>query len=84
MPGIEGMSYSRNATVAAFRYYSFLLSMYLDPSAVEEPPEGGWPAIPRNGWPGFDKTDEVVALLRELPYLKGWDVHAAPYTVIAR
>jgi hypothetical protein len=84
MPGLEGISYSRDATVAAFRdYYSFLVSMYLDTSAVQEPPKGGWPTIPQNGWPGFDKTDEVVALLRELPYLKGWDVHAAPYTVIA-
>jgi hypothetical protein len=71
MPTITDISYSREATVAAVRdYYRFLVSMYLDESSMQEPPEGGWPSIPLNGWRNFDKTDEVVALLRELAYLR--------------
>ncbi|KAI8932414.1 hypothetical protein NX059_010600 [Plenodomus lindquistii] len=88
MPRIEDISYSRENTVAAVRdYYHFLVSMYLDESNVLEPPEGGWPSIPVNGWENFDKTDEVVALLRELPYLRQssdlYQINGAPYTVFA-
>jgi hypothetical protein len=86
MPRIEDISYSREATVAAIRnYYHFLVSMYLDPSDVQEPPESGWPSIPLNGWRNFDKTDEVIALLRELPYLREtsapFGLHGAAFTV---
>jgi hypothetical protein len=86
MPLVSDISYSRQATVAAIRdYYRFLVSMYLDESNVQEPPENGWPSIPLNGWKNFDKTDEVIALLRELPYLREhpdpYQIHGAPYTV---
>jgi hypothetical protein len=43
--------------------------MYLDEDLVLEPPEGGWPNIIAENMPGFDKTDEVFALLRHLPYI---------------
>jgi hypothetical protein len=88
MPRIEDISYSRQATVAAIRdYYRFLVSMYLNPTDVQEPPEGGWPSIPLNGWKNFDKTDEVIGLLRELPYLRDrsapFGLHGAAFTVFA-
>jgi hypothetical protein len=88
MPSVSDISYSRDATVAAIRdYYRFLVSMYLDESNLLEPPEGGWPSIPPSGWNNFDKTEEVIALLRHLPYLRqGFDpflINGAPYTVFA-
>ncbi|KAH8731597.1 hypothetical protein GQ44DRAFT_671597 [Phaeosphaeriaceae sp. PMI808] len=65
-------SYSREATIAAVRdYYQFLTSMYLDEAKVLEPPEGGWPSIPVDGWPNFNKTKEVP------------DIHVAPDVVFA-
>ncbi|PVH94910.1 hypothetical protein DM02DRAFT_618281 [Periconia macrospinosa] len=88
MVSIHDLSYSREATVAAIRdYYRFLVSMYMDESNVLEPPAGGWPSIPPHGWANFGKTDEVMGLLRELPYLdqcsEPYQIHAAPYTVFA-
>lgn len=67
MSRLEDVTYSREATIATIReYYDFLAKMYLDPSLILEPPSGGWAEIPF----GFlDKTDEVVSLLRGLPYL---------------
>jgi hypothetical protein len=86
MPSINDISYSRSATVTAIQeYYRFLATMYLDHSDVLEPPAGGWPSIPAVGWSNFNKTPEVIALLREIPYLReGYDpflIHGAPYTV---
>lgn len=43
---------------------------------LEEPPENGWETIP-NGWTDFDKTYEVLELLRHLPYLS-YKVQGAP------
>lgn len=69
-PSIYEITYSRDATVKAFRnYFQFLSAMYADESQIEEPPEGRWPTISPNGWPKFDKTDKVIDLLRHLPYI---------------
>ncbi|KAG9380356.1 hypothetical protein A1F94_009251 [Pyrenophora tritici-repentis] len=66
---ISEISYLRDALVNAIRfYYHFLVSMYMDESMIDEPPENGWETIP-NGWINFEKTDEVIDLLRRLPYL---------------
>jgi hypothetical protein len=71
MPELSDISYSHDATVTAFRdYYRFLITMYLDESAVMEPPEGGWPTITSDTWVDFDKTDEVFSLLRHIPYMR--------------
>ncbi|KAF2742938.1 hypothetical protein M011DRAFT_471834 [Sporormia fimetaria CBS 119925] len=84
MPELDEVYYSRDATVAAFQnYYRFLATMYLDEDLIEYPPEGGWPNITPDRWEGFDKTDEVFALLRQLPYIKKYpidmdDVFTAP------
>jgi hypothetical protein len=48
--------------------YDFLTSMYLKKSAVVEPPEDGWPDITAENLGGLGKTDEVLSLLRHLPY----------------
>lgn len=63
-------TYSRSETITAFReYYQFLQTMYLSSSSVLQPPAGGWPEITVLNMRWMGKTDEVVALLRELPYI---------------
>jgi hypothetical protein len=70
MPPLDKVHYSRDDCIATVRdCYSFLTKMYLDEDLVLEPPEGGWPNIIAENMPGFDKTDEVFALLRHLPYI---------------
>ncbi|USP81890.1 hypothetical protein yc1106_09164 [Curvularia clavata] len=69
--------YSREEAITVIRdYYQFLCTMYMDESMIQEPPEGGWTSIP-DGWTDFDKTEEVLELLRHLPYLN-FKVMGAP------
>lgn len=69
MSGLDSITYSRNATVAAVRdYYAFLASMYLDPADVQTPPATGWPSI--DSLQCTDKTPEVLDLLCHLPYIR--------------
>jgi len=44
--------------------------MYLRESDVIEPPEGGWPNITTDSLQDLGKTDEVISLLRHLPYIR--------------
>ena len=63
--------YSRDETVAAVRdYYAFLASMFMDPSYILEPPLGGWPSITSEAAKDLGKSDEVIDLLRHLPYVR--------------
>jgi hypothetical protein len=78
MPYVSEITYSRNATVQAFRdYFQFLVAMYMNGSNIVEPPENGWDTIRLSGWINFDKTDKVVDLLRHLPYIN-MDINIAP------
>jgi hypothetical protein len=71
MPSISDTSYSRDACIAAVRdYYRFLVKMYLDESQVMEPPEGGWPNITTKTLERCGKSHEVIAVLRQLPYIR--------------
>lgn len=71
MPSLEDISYSQDVCVAAVRvYYHFLSRMYLDESCIEEPPAGGWPHVTPENLRPLGKSDEVVSLLRHLPYLE--------------
>ncbi|KAH0365114.1 putative glycosyl hydrolase, partial [Aureobasidium melanogenum] len=46
MPTFDEITYSREATIAAFRdYYNFLIDMFLPENWILEPPSGGWPSI---------------------------------------
>ena len=89
MPSLEDITYSRDETVAAFTsYYDFLVKMYLGPEEIITPPEGGWPEITTETLAPLSKSDEVVALLRELPYVRrgsddGRRAQGAPYTLLA-
>lgn len=90
MPCLEDITYSREATVAAIRdYYQFLVKLYLDESSILYPPEGGWPEI-KNAAPNIlnelGKTEEVVSLLAELPYIRadgGRRIDGAPENTFA-
>jgi hypothetical protein len=48
--------------------------MYLDEASVEWPPEGGWPTINADAFGSLDKSDRVISLLRQLPYLRDLDL----------
>ncbi|KHO00989.1 uncharacterized protein MAM_01767 [Metarhizium album ARSEF 1941] len=70
MTRLSDITYSQEATVEAVRdYYTFLTRMYLDDHLVKEPPEGGWPGITAESMRGLGKTDQVISLLRHLPYI---------------
>jgi hypothetical protein len=80
--------YSREITVKAIRsYYAFLAAKLgaIRPSCIIEPPVGGWPNVTTASLAPLEKTDDVVDLLRHLPYIKGdstseWNEKIAPET----
>jgi hypothetical protein len=85
---MEGITYSRDACIAAIRdYYHFLASFYLDESFIIEPPADGWPSITMNIFHDLGKTVEVIALLCHLPYIHRAtdynDTQAAPSCLFA-
>lgn len=86
MPEISKISYSREATIVALRdYYQFLIKMYLPDSAIIEPPAEGWPSITTDTMRPQGKTNEVVELLRHLPYIRNtaFELQGAAYTQFA-
>ncbi|KAH6851102.1 hypothetical protein B0I37DRAFT_373202 [Chaetomium sp. MPI-CAGE-AT-0009] len=76
----EDITYSREATIAAVSdYYTFLTRMHMHESHVVYPPPGGWPEIVDADpavLQSFGKSDEVLALLAHLPY-----VRSSPYVL---
>ncbi|OAK94241.1 hypothetical protein IQ06DRAFT_286956, partial [Phaeosphaeriaceae sp. SRC1lsM3a] len=85
MPCFDQVSYSESACIAAItNYYKFLISMYLEESSVEWPPEGGWPEITPEAFEGMHKSDGVISLLRQIPYLResnDWEEWEQPHGV---
>lgn len=70
MPTLGEISYSREATIAAFRdYYEFLKDMFLPDDWILEPPAVGWPSITKQKARLLGKNDDVFELMRHLPYL---------------
>jgi hypothetical protein len=71
MPDLDEISYSREETIGAFRhYYRFLVDLYMEDSDIIEPPKGGWPTVSPEFGQLFGKSDEVIALLRSLSYIR--------------
>ncbi|KAK1835026.1 hypothetical protein QBC39DRAFT_423915 [Podospora conica] len=63
------MAYSHNETIAAMQdYIAYATKMYLDDTAYESPPADGWPSITAESMRLLGKTDDVIELLRHLPY----------------
>lgn len=59
------------------RYYNFLAKLYLSRGDILVPPSGGWPHVDTATMQSLDKSNEVVFLLRHLPYLRS-TVDVAP------
>ncbi len=71
MPWLRDVRYSREETIAAVRdYYRFLVQMYMPAAYIIEPPPEGWPSITKEKFRNMGKTDEVIELLRHLPYIR--------------
>jgi hypothetical protein len=88
MVKLDDITYSQDECVAAVRdYYTFLTKMYLPESCILEPLQGGWPNITIERMKDLDKTDEVVLLLRHLPYMRefsnGDPPQGAPWCMFA-
>jgi hypothetical protein len=76
------MTFSRYECIAAVRdYYQFLAKMFMDESRIMEPPPGGWPNITPRALSALNKTEEVVSLLRHLPYIDDSDVDNHPQCI---
>jgi hypothetical protein len=74
MPELSEISYNRDACIVAVTdYYDFLTKMYLHKSCVIKPPQDGWPTITTESMKDLGKTDEVISLLRHLPYICDMD-----------
>lgn len=71
MPQLSEIRCSRQATVAAISgCFDLLANMYLDEGAILRAPEWGWPEMTPERLRGLGKTDEVILLLRHVPYLR--------------
>ena len=51
-------------------YYKFLTTMYLPEEEVLYPPETGWPNITQKRFAYLEKTDDVIEILRYIPYVR--------------
>ena len=65
-------SYSREEVfVAVHDFYKLLIQLpYIDPNALVLPPQEGWVGVDVEGLRRRGKTEEVIELLRHLPYLR--------------
>ncbi|KAJ4345085.1 hypothetical protein N0V95_005932 [Ascochyta clinopodiicola] len=71
MPELDDVSYSETVAVTAISdFFKFLTKMYLDEETVEWPPEEGWPTMTRDAFGSMDKSDRVISLLRQFPYMR--------------
>lgn len=71
MPKLCEINYSHVECMSAIHgYYKFLTKLYLNESDVLEPPVEGWPDITTSTMQGLGKTNQVVSLLRHLPYIR--------------
>jgi hypothetical protein len=64
-------------------FYNFLSTLpCIESSAVLTPPSNGWPNITRENFSKLGKNDEVISLLKHLPYidLTGHQYVIAPET----
>ena len=65
-------SYSRSEIITAVQdFYSLLIKLpYIFPDALVSPPAEGWSSVNTMELRSRGKTEEVIELLRHLPYLR--------------
>lgn len=81
-------TYNREEAIAAVTnlYESLTTLLFVEPSDILYPPAEGWPQITQENeaFASLKKTDEVIELLRHLPYLdsrrEDWQIR--PWSVI--
>ncbi|KAI1099776.1 hypothetical protein F4804DRAFT_336917 [Jackrogersella minutella] len=68
-------SYYRAEIIAIiYEFYAAIVKLpYIDPDALVQPPPEGWTGLREDELRKRGKTDEVIALLRHLPYLRNQD-----------
>jgi hypothetical protein len=65
------LTYSRDDTVREIAsYYDFLSTIYLPPAVIKRPPPGGWPEITSAYLGCLHKNEEVINLIRHLPFVQ--------------
>ena len=71
-PSPEPPSYNREEVIATLTdFYEFLSKLpWLESGDILYPPKGGWPNITKENFAFLGKNEEVIALLRYLPYIK--------------
>lgn len=68
------MPYDRDQVIAAVtEYYEFFTRLHLTPKDIRRPPPEGWPEISKDRLSSLNKTDEVIKLLKYLPYVQNDD-----------
>jgi hypothetical protein len=68
------MFYTRDEIVAVLTdYYQYLSRINLSSESIIYPPRGGWPSITAESMGSLNRTDEVIDLLKHLPYVSDKD-----------
>ncbi|OAQ75719.1 hypothetical protein VFPBJ_09692 [Purpureocillium lilacinum] len=82
MPWLRDVKYSQGECIALIHdYYNFLIKMYADESAFIWPPPDGWPTITAASLRGLGKSNDVIELLRHIPYRRvNTEIQSAPYS----
>ncbi|KAL8831395.1 MAG: hypothetical protein Q9170_005309 [Blastenia crenularia] len=72
MSSSSSNAYSRTEIITAItEFYSLLVALpYISPDALVFPPMEGWPGVKVDDLRARGKTNEVIELLRHLPYLR--------------
>lgn len=68
----ELSTYDREAIIAVVAdFYQFLAKLpYIESADILYPPEGGWPNITQENFACLGKNEEVIELLKLLPYIR--------------
>ena len=75
------MAYSLDEVVKELtKFYEFLVSMYFPADALKYSPEGGWPGITPERLAFMNKDEEVITLLKHIPYIRRED-SLTPYYI---
>jgi hypothetical protein len=71
LPG-ETLQYNREAIVASITdFFEFMIKLpHIKPTDLLYPPPGGWSSITQSNFAPLQKSNEVIELLKHLPYLK--------------
>ena len=61
-------------------FYEFLVSLHLPADSLKRPPPGGWPNINQEQLAFLNKNDDVIDVLKHIPYVRQ-DDDLNPYQI---